>query len=55
MRCVGSLEGRPVVNKTAIVIGAGVAGLATAGLLAREGYEVAVVEKMTNSGGGLET
>lgn len=31
--------------KHAIVIGAGVAGLATAGLLAREGYHVRVFEK----------
>lgn len=39
------------MNKTAIVIGAGVAGLATAGLLAREGYEVTVVEKNDKFGG----
>lgn len=34
-----------------IVIGAGVAGLATAGLLEREGYEVTVVEKNDEVGG----
>src|SRR5690625_7661280 len=36
---------------TAIVIGAGVAGLATAGLLARDGYDVIVVEKEHQVGG----
>ncbi len=36
---------------TAIVIGAGVAGLATAGLLARDGYEVTVFEKEPWVGG----
>ncbi|WP_217181924.1 phytoene desaturase family protein [Streptomyces sp. AC495_CC817] len=35
----------------AIVIGAGVAGLATAGLLAKEGYDVLVLEKNTAVGG----
>lgn len=37
--------------KHAIVIGAGVAGLATAGLLAREGYHVRVFEKLDAPGG----
>lgn len=36
---------------TAIVIGAGVAGLATAGLLARDGYDVTVLEKQHQVGG----
>ena len=36
---------------TAIVIGAGVAGLATAGLLARDGYDVTVFEKQDRVGG----
>lgn len=36
---------------TAIVIGAGVAGLATAGLLARDGYDVTVLEKQHRVGG----
>ncbi|GAA4478648.1 phytoene desaturase [Enteractinococcus fodinae] len=36
---------------TAIVIGAGVAGLATAGLLARDGYDVTVFEKQHQVGG----
>lgn len=35
----------------AVVIGAGIAGLATAGLLARHGYEVTVVEKNGEVGG----
>lgn len=37
--------------QSAIVIGAGVAGLATAGLLARRGIEVTVVEKLDTVGG----
>ena len=36
---------------SAIVIGAGVAGLATAGLLARDGYDVTVLEKEPRVGG----
>src|SRR5690625_1723974 len=36
---------------TAIVIGAGVAGLATAGLLAKDGYDVTVLEKQAQVGG----
>lgn len=36
---------------TAIVIGAGVAGLATAGLLARDGYDVTVYEQQLEVGG----
>lgn len=36
---------------SAIVIGAGVAGLATAGLLARDGYDVTVLEKEPRIGG----
>ncbi|MDY6050782.1 MAG: phytoene desaturase family protein [Corynebacterium sp.] len=41
----------------AIVIGAGVSGLATAGLLARSGVDVTVVEKLPEVGGraGVET
>src|SRR5690625_4060125 len=44
-------------NEKVIIIGAGVAGLATAGLLAREGYEVTVLERHGRTGGravGLE-
>ena len=43
--------------KSAIVIGAGVAGLATAALLAREGIDTTVVEKLPTHGGraGNET
>lgn len=36
---------------SAVVIGAGVAGLATAGLLAKDGYEVTVLEKQCDVGG----
>ncbi|GHD46544.1 phytoene desaturase family protein [Mycetocola manganoxydans] len=36
---------------TAIVIGAGIAGLATAGLLAKEGYSVTVLESRSEVGG----
>jgi phytoene desaturase len=36
---------------TAIVIGAGIGGIATAGRLARNGYEVTVVEKTAQPGG----
>ncbi|WP_291314887.1 phytoene desaturase family protein [Corynebacterium sp. UBA2622] len=38
-------------NPTALVIGAGSAGLATAALLGREGYEVTVVERLGSIGG----
>ena len=43
--------------KSAIVIGAGVAGMATAALLAREGIDTSVVEKLPTYGGraGNET
>ena len=37
--------------RTAIVIGAGVAGLATAGLLAKDGYDVTVFEQQDQVGG----
>ena len=39
------------MKTTVIIIGAGVAGLATAGLLARNGYQVTVVEKNATFGG----
>lgn len=38
-------------QKTAIVIGAGVGGLATAALLAKDGYHVTVLEKNEQAGG----
>lgn len=46
-----------VKSQSAIVIGAGIAGLATAALLGREGYRVTVVEKLDTVGGraGEET
>lgn len=42
-------------GEKAIVIGAGIAGLATAALLAREGYRVTVVEARTELGGRAGT
>ncbi|MFC0359626.1 phytoene desaturase family protein [Kytococcus schroeteri] len=38
-------------GRRAVVIGAGAAGLATAGLLARDGYEVTVLERRAVTGG----
>ena len=41
-----------MANKpTAIVIGAGIGGIATAGRLARNGYDVTVIEKNSHAGG----
>ena len=42
---------RNTAPRTAVVIGAGITGLATAGLLAREGLEVTVLEKQPETGG----
>ena len=39
------------MSDTAIVIGAGAAGMATAALLGREGYDVTVVERLDSIGG----
>ncbi len=39
------------MNKKAIIIGAGIGGLGTAGLFAKKGYDVTVFEKNTNLGG----
>lgn len=44
------LDGAPHVTRT-IVIGGGIAGLATAGLLAREGHEVMLLEQRESLGG----
>lgn len=46
-----------MTKRTALVIGAGVAGLATAALLGREGYRVSVLERLDSVGGrsGEET
>ncbi|WP_235840636.1 phytoene desaturase family protein [Corynebacterium liangguodongii] len=46
-----------MAERTAIVIGAGVAGLATAALLGREGFRVTVIERLGEVGGraGEET
>lgn len=38
-------------KKTVLIIGAGIGGLATAGLLAKDGYDVTVVEKNDQPGG----
>ncbi|ROQ39984.1 phytoene desaturase [Frondihabitans sp. PhB188] len=42
-------------GKTAVVIGGGISGLASAGLLAREGYAVTVLEKAGAVGGRAST
>jgi phytoene desaturase len=39
------------MNKRVVVIGAGIGGLGTAGLFAKKGYEVIVLEKNANAGG----
>lgn len=39
------------MNKKVIIIGAGIGGLGTAGLFAKEGYDVTVFEKNANLGG----
>lgn len=39
------------MTRTAVVIGAGIAGLASAGLLAREGFEVTLLEQNARIGG----
>ena len=39
------------MNKKVVVIGAGIGGLGTAGLFAKKGYEVTVLEKNPNLGG----
>ncbi len=44
-----------VSNKSVIVIGGGVAGLATASLLAKSGYEVTIIEKNSSLGGRART
>ena len=39
------------MNKKVVVIGAGIGGLGTAGLFAKKGYDVTVLEKNANLGG----
>ena len=39
------------MTTTAIVIGGGIAGLASAALLARDGYDVTLIEKHAEVGG----
>src|SRR3982750_3421787 len=39
------------MNKNVVVIGAGIGGLGTAGLFAKKGYDVTVLEKNENFGG----
>ncbi|NWF88469.1 MAG: protoporphyrinogen oxidase [Ignavibacteriaceae bacterium] len=43
------------MNKKAVVIGAGISGLAAAYLLKQKGYDVVVVEKKNEPGGTIET
>lgn len=43
------------MNKTAIIIGAGLGGLFTGAILAKEGLRVTVLEKNATAGGGLQT
>lgn len=42
-------------NKTVLVIGGGLGGLATGALLTKEGYNVTILEKNKTIGGGLQT
>jgi cation diffusion facilitator CzcD-associated flavoprotein CzcO len=44
-------KGKTMNKPTAIVIGAGIGGIATAARLARNGYEVTVLEKEATPGG----
>ena len=41
--------------KTCVIIGGGIGGLVTGALLAKEGYQVTVLEKNAIIGGGLQT
>ena len=42
------------MDKTCLIIGAGLGGLCTGALLARNGYKVTVIEKNATIGGGLQ-
>ena len=42
-------------RKTTVIIGGGLGGLVTGALLAKEGYQVTVLEKNARVGGGLQT
>ena len=41
--------------KTAVIIGGGLGGLFTGAILAKEGFEVTILEKNSTIGGGLQT
>ena len=41
--------------KTCLIIGCGTGGLVTGALLAKEGYQVTILEKNVLIGGGLQT
>lgn len=43
------------MNKTVIIIGGGLGGLFTGAFLAKDGYQVTVIEKNKTIGGGLQT
>ena len=43
------------MEKTAVIIGAGLGGLFTGALLAKEGFKVTILEKNATIGGGLQT
>lgn len=43
------------MNKTVVIIGAGLGGLFTGAILAKEGFRVTVLEKNATIGGGLQT
>lgn len=43
------------MNKTVVIIGAGMGGLFTGAFLAKEDYKVVVIEKNSTIGGGLQT
>ena len=43
------------MKQTAVIIGAGLGGLFTGAILAREGFQVTILEKNATIGGGLQT
>ena len=43
------------MKKSVVIIGAGLGGLFTGAILAKEGFQVTILEKNTTIGGGLQT